>query len=300
MRSSGFKRFIAAMSAAVIAAGVLASPVYAVFDPLTGEEFSGEYGVDYARDPVTKHLFNVPASDKAGMRLINGIMVKRDSTGVHPYTGRANVKENVRYYDTGIMWTGWRKIGGKWYYFDPDNDGFMATEKAETAAGTYYFDEDGAWNGKLSGKAKMPDNFAFSISETAYGRTFEINSGKKLLIISEWEESDGRRKINITKSDMQIFYDMAVSCGITDMKRNMKGSDLAERLNIQRENEVTDIANYYIVVRAGESSNIVNADYYTYKYCGKSEDADQLAKFLLFANRYAEGLPQYKELTAGA
>lgn len=297
MKLSKTRKLIAALSAAVIAVSALTAPVHAIVDPLTGKEYKGQYGVDYTRDPITKHLYKLPQAKNDGMNLVNGVMVVKDDSGVRPYTGKATVKGNTRYYDNGVLWTGWRKLGGKWYYFDPDNSGNMALGKVKTATGVYYLDEKGAWNGTFSKGTKMPDNFAFIVRESSYGSSFELNSSKKMLTKGEWEETDITRKIDISKTDLQIFYDTIMSCGLNEMDRNMTGKTIAKELKVRKYAESTDVTSYHITVRAGDENFNVDANYYTYSFCGRSENADNIAKFLIFTDRYAEGLPEYKELT---
>lgn len=53
------------------------------------------------------------------------------------------------YFDVnGAMITGWREIGGKWYYFNPESDGTRGSMYAgKTSPDGYELDEHGGWNG---------------------------------------------------------------------------------------------------------------------------------------------------------
>ena len=292
------KKLTAAATAAVIAAGMMTVTASAVFDPLTGAEFTGTYGKDYTRNPVTRQLYELPKSGKRGLCLIDGIMVKNDGSGVTAYTGKATVKGNIRYYDNGVLWTGWKKINGKWFYFDPANNGNMAKGQIETAVGTYFLGEDGSWDGKLMKSAKMPENFAFSVRENFYGSFFELNSGKNYLIQGESEEQDVKRSLKLSNSDLQIFYDTAVSDGLFEMNSKMTGAQLNDRQRIRerRYTENSDMPTYTVYLKASDDSKKIEANYYMFQFCGRDDEADSLAHFLRFVDSYSEELPEYNEL----
>ena len=50
----------------------------------------------------------------------------------------------------GVVLTGWRKLGGKWYYFD-ENGGSMATQPRKIGNTIYYFKKTGEWVKNVNG-----------------------------------------------------------------------------------------------------------------------------------------------------
>ncbi|MBQ9562015.1 MAG: cell wall-binding protein, partial [Lachnospiraceae bacterium] len=44
----------------------------------------------------------------------------------------------------GVCKTGWQKIGGNWYYFEPDF-AYMCTGYWNIGGEDYYFDDNGVW-----------------------------------------------------------------------------------------------------------------------------------------------------------
>ena len=71
-------------------------------------------------------------AEKDGLYSSGDRMVKVKDGEISPYTGFAKTKKGTYCYKDGIKWTGWYKQGGKWYYFDPDNDGLKALKTAKT------------------------------------------------------------------------------------------------------------------------------------------------------------------------
>lgn len=81
-------------------------------------------------------------AEKDGLYTSGDRMVKVKDGIVSPYTGFTKTKKGTYCYKDGIKWKGWYKKGGRWYYFDPDNDGLKAVKTAKTSLGTYYLDEN--------------------------------------------------------------------------------------------------------------------------------------------------------------
>ena len=47
---------------------------------------------------------------------------------------------------SGILVTGWNKIGGGWYYFNPESDGTLGLMAVNQVIDSYYVDSDGKMN----------------------------------------------------------------------------------------------------------------------------------------------------------
>lgn len=133
------------------------------------------------------YFFNTSGSMHTGWKKINGAWYYFDGSGVM-HTGWKKIVYYFDYGDgtigsysnwyyfkgSGVMQTGWAKIKGEWYYFDHedgrmvtgmqeidgsmyifDENGSMMTGiiESETSAGKkarMYFDESGAWDGKIN------------------------------------------------------------------------------------------------------------------------------------------------------
>jgi len=46
----------------------------------------------------------------------------------------------------GYLVTGWNKIGGEWYYFNPESDGTLGLMAVNQVIDSYYVDSDGKMN----------------------------------------------------------------------------------------------------------------------------------------------------------
>ena len=84
-----------------------------------------------------------------GLQSIGGKYYYFKKTG-ELYTGWVQWTEDGpycwNYYDDNGEATGWRKIDGKWYYFDASNDNFMVYNCTKYIGGTYYtFNKAGEW-----------------------------------------------------------------------------------------------------------------------------------------------------------
>lgn len=304
-----FTKIAAVLSAAVMAAGMagmMISPVYA--ENTANEEY---YQVFSGTNPITGEYVRVgkenPA-DKNGLEFYGNVLVKTDESGSYGYTGRVRVKGKTKFYDNGFQWMGWRKLGGKWYYFDPANDGVMAEEKVKTALGTYYLDEDGAWNGKVSRSALYPEDFGFEVSDWGYGYGFEIGTFDSTFMETHFvEDADVVKGINIPKRDLQIFYDTAWSCGLTSIDEELYGAKLYERSAQKKideesgaivDGEPTDINHYTVKLSVNGKAYTVKGNWTMYRYYDEFEKVRDFAYFLAFTKSYAKGLPQYEEIQA--
>lgn len=281
---TGSIRKIAAAAAAVTMSAVMAASVSA------------------ERNPFSYKYFNVKQQDSRGFSLSDGILVKTDENGSYGYTGRVKINGDVKFYDNGIMWTGWRKLSGKWYYFDPVNNGVMAADKAKTALGYYYFDEDGAWNGRLSRSAVYPEDIGFAMSEnTAMSDIFgyEINTFDGSLTVPGVYSDDDTRSINISKRDMQIFYDVVMSCKLTEVNADMTGYGIIKRLPPDPDAlymESDDTPQYDSSFTVKGKSFTIKGDYDMFQFYDQNEDVRNFAYFRAFVDRYVKDLPEYTEL----
>ena len=283
-------KIISVLSAAVITAGITAVPASAELNPFTNEYFSVEQKEEY------------------GFSFSGAILTKTDENGTYCFTGRVKVNGKSKFYDNGVLWTGWRKINGKWYYFDPDNNGIMAEEKVKTALGYYYFDENGAWTGRLTKSAVYPEDFDFMMSDYvgADWTGYEINTfDNKITVLGVYNDDDSR-SISLSKRDKQIFYDVIMNCNLTEIKDKLYASYLY-KINAdsfaEDESVVAGIldANEYITkfVADGKSYEIQGGYemylYYPYENSGEVRD---FAYFLAVAKSYIWDTPQYAEIEA--
>ena len=56
----------------------------------------------------------------------------------------------------GVVLTGWRKLGGKWYYFD-ETSGKMATSPRKIGKRIYFFNKKGEWVKDVNGWKSVTD-----------------------------------------------------------------------------------------------------------------------------------------------
>ena len=258
--------------------------------------FAEEYSV---YDSLKSESVTVEANvNKDGLYGSGDRMVRVRDGKVSPYTGFAKTKKGTYCYKDGIKWTGWYKKGGKWYYFDPLNDGLKAVKTAKTSLGTYYLDGNGAWNGKYSGSVKRPADFGYSF-RFGGGESTEYFFSTKDGILSRDAYIDGvgtEKKIKISARDMQIIYDAFKSSGA----ENFDAEYAEDTVGIQFDTSI-DVPSFSIEWYSGKecidsvgcSSIIFYNDYYT-----ASEEVRKLAGLVRFSRMYLESRAEYKEIIA--
>lgn len=254
---------------------------YAVYDSLKSESVTVEANVN-----------------KDGLYGSGDRMVRVRDGKVSPYMGFAKTKKGTYCYKDGIKWTGWYKKGGKWYYFDPLNDGLKAVKTAKTSLGIYYLDKNGAWNGKYSGSSKRPADFGYSF-RFGGGESTEYFFSTKDGILSRDAYIDGvdtEKKIKISARDMQIIYDAFKSSGA----ENFDAEYAEDTVGIQFDTSI-DVPSFSIEWYSGKecidsvgcSSIIFYSEYYT-----ASEEVRKLAGLVRFSRMYLESRAEYKEIIA--
>lgn len=254
---------------------------YSVYDSLKSESVTVEVNVN-----------------KDGLYGSGDRMVRVRDGKVSPYTGFAKTKKGTYCYKDGIKWTGWYKKGGKWYYFDPLNDGLKAVKTAKTSLGTYYLDGNGAWNGKYSGSVKRPADFGYSF-RFGGGESTEYFFSTKDGMLSRDAYVDGvetEKKIKISARDMQIIYDAFKSSGA----ENFDAEYAEDTVGIQFDTSI-DVPSFSIEWYSGKecidsvgcSSIIFYNEYYT-----ASEEVRKLAELVRFSRMYLESRAEYKEIIA--
>lgn len=258
--------------------------------------FAEEYSV---YDSLKSESVTVEANvNKDGLYGSGDRMVRVRDGKVSPYTGFAKTKKGTYCYKNGIKWTGWYKKGGKWYYFDPLNDGLKAVKTAKTSLGIYHLDKNGAWNGKYSGSSKRPANFGYSF-RFGGGESTEYFFSTKDGILSRDAYVDGvetEKKIKISARDMQIIYDAFKSSGA----ENFDAEYAEDTVGIQFDTSI-DVPSFSIEWYSGKecidsvgcSSIIFYNEYYT-----ASEEVRKLAELVRFSRMYLESRAEYKEIIA--
>lgn len=258
--------------------------------------FAEEYSV---YDSLKSESVTVEANvNKDGLYGSGDRMVRVRDGKVSPYTGFAKTKKGTYCYKDGIKWTGWYKKGGKWYYFDPLNDGLKAVKTAKTSLGTYHLDKNGAWNGKYSGSSKRPADFGYSF-HFGGGESTEYFFSTKDGILSRDAYIDGvdtEKKIKISARDMQIIYDAFKSSGAESFDTEY----VEDTVGIQFDTSI-DVPGFSIEWYSGEecidsvgcSSIIFYNEYYT-----ASEEVRKLAGLVRFSCMYLESRVEYKEIIA--
>lgn len=254
---------------------------YSVYDSLKSESVTVEVNVN-----------------KDGLYGSGDRMVRVRDGKVSPYTGFAKTKKGTYCYKDGIKWTGWYKKGGKWYYFDPLNDGLKAVKTAKTSLGIYHLDKNGAWNGKYSGSSKRPADFGYSF-RFGGGESTENFFSTKDGMLSRDAYVDGvetEKKIKISARDMQIIYDAFKSSGA----ENFDAEYAEDTVGIQFDTSI-DVPSFSIEWYSGKecidsvgcSSIIFYNEYYT-----ASEEVRKLAGLVRFSCMYLESRAEYKEIIA--
>lgn len=258
--------------------------------------FAEEYSV---YDSLKSESVTVEANvNKDGLYGSGDRMVRVRDGKVSPYTGFAKTKKGTYCYKDGIKWTGWYKKGGKWYYFDPLNDGLKAVKTAKTSLGIYHFDKNGAWNGKYSGSVKRPADFGYSF-RFGGGESTECFFSTKDGILSRDAYIDGvdtEKKIKISARDMQIIYDAFKSSGA----ENFDAEYAEDTVGIQFDTSI-DVPSFSIEWYSGEecigsvdcSCTVFYDEYYT-----ASEEVRKLAGLVRFSRMYLESRAEYKEIIA--
>lgn len=237
-------------------------------------------------------------AEKDGLYGSGDRMVKVRDGVVSPYTGFAKTKKGTYCYKDGIKWTGWYKQGGKWYYFDPDNDGLKALKTAKTSLGTYYLDENSAWNGKLSKSAKCPEDFGYSF-HFGGGESIEYyfsTTDGKLCRDAYIDGVDTEKDIKISSQDLQIIYDTFKASGA----ESFDAAAVIEEVGIEFD-PPTDVPWYSAEWYSGdECKGGVSGDSYifSFDYYSRSEEVRRLAGLVRFSRMYMESRDEYKEIIA--
>lgn len=127
-----------------------------------------------------------------------------------------------RYYVTGDICKGWRKIKGKWYYFDYSN-GNAVTGTHIIGGKKYVFNNDCSWSGKRSKSAKYPSDFSLKFKRIDMeGYTSYLIDGKsKTLKITNRNGDTATKKMST--ADVQVFYSMILDSGATNIKAPVSG-----------------------------------------------------------------------------
>lgn len=251
-------------------------------------------------DVVSRQYYELPGAGvgTAGIMEKDGRMFSYENGEVKTFSGIMSVSGGTYCYTEGCKWFGWKKIGDNWYYFDPADNGNMAREKAQTALGTYYFNENGTWDGRYTSKAKAPADFVFSMGVHSYGSLLTVDSGAGVLSNGESgfdavPEGYFDRKIKVGVKDRQIIYDTLMSCGIDKITTPVTGEAVnpGETVN-------TDITRYEVKFTAGGKSYSVNGDQGAFAKYGENKDVNEFAYVTAFLAEYAKSLPAYCETEA--
>lgn len=240
--------------------------------------------VSAAIDPVThREIKPVTAEAKdSGPVMIKGRMYYADSGNVTLYTGMVKGNDGTRFYLGGSRWFGWMKISGGWYYFDPKQDGKMATGTINTAAGTYKMSASGEWTGTLAKTAKAPADFRLVYTNTT-DRGYIMFDTDGYLTNAPSSDTDDKdlytAAIPVTEKDRQIMYDMLISCK-------------ADKVSGREKAPVQISASW----SAGKAS--FGLDEAAYKDYGKDSGVTAAAYYRTFIESFIYSLPQYGRLEA--
>ncbi len=248
-------------------------------------------------DVVSRQYYKLPGAGVgiSGIMEKDGRMFSYENGEVKTFSGIISVSGGTYCYTEGCKWFGWKKIGDNWYYFDPADKGNMAREKAQTALGTYYFNENGAWDGRYTSKAKAPGDFVFSMRISRYGSWLEIDSGEGVLSNGESgiegiAEDYFDRKIKVGVKDRQIIYDTLMSCGMDRITAPVTGEAVNPGAVMN-----TDITRYEVKFTAGGKSYSVNGDGAAFAKYGENKDVNDFAYVTAFLFEYAKSFPAYGE-----
>lgn len=250
-------------------------------------------------DIVSREYYEPPAAGvgTAGIIEKDGRMFFYENGEVRAFSGIMSLNGGTYCYTEGCKWFGWKKIGGNWYYFDPADNGNMAEEKAQTALGTYYFDENGVWDGRYTSKAKAPADFAFSMGIYSYGSRLTIDSGAGVLSNAESgldvPEGYFDRSIKVGVKDRQIIYDTLMSCGIDRITAPVTGAEVNPGAVLN-----TDVTRYEVKFTAAGKNYSVDGDRAAFAKYGENKDVNDFAYVTAFIAEYAKTLPAYGETEA--
>lgn len=237
-------------------------------------------------------------AEKDGLYRSGNRMVQVKDGEISPYTGFAKTKKGTYCYKDGVKWTGWYKKGSKWYYFDPKNDGLKAFKTAQTPLGTYYLDENGAWNGKTSLSAKAPADFGYAYwfgggeSPEFYFSTNDGRLGRNVYL----DGVETEKNIKISSQDMQIIYDVFKSSGT----ESFDAAAVMNSIDIEYE-PPTDMPGYSFEWYSGdEYKGSISGDtvIFSYDYYSRSEEIRSLAGLMRFTDMYMESRPEYQDIVA--
>ena len=120
----------------------------------------------------------------------------------HDRSGWETTEEGLTYYldSRGDRMVSWQQVDGKWYYFDPSQDGRMVTGWLELEGNRYYLNDDGS---RASGWLDLPEGrFYFSPTSGAAATGWQnIDGGRYYLaedgcMATGWVELDKRYYLN--------------------------------------------------------------------------------------------------------
>lgn len=242
-------------------------------------------------------------TEKDGLKGTGNAMVKVQNGEISPFTGFAKTKKGTYCYNDGIKWQGWYKQSGKWYYFDPENDGLMSVKTAKTPVGTYYLDENGAWNGKISKAAKRPPDFSLSLSWYGYVFEYYISTSDSEIKYDNFisEQIETVKKVNISEEDMQIIYDELMSSGVCGNGMRgfvFYGEEIAKSLDRKNYAAATDLTSFELAWQLNNAFGDLNGDYSMLDFYSESIEVQRCSHLLRFAQMYMTTFPGYREIVA--
>ncbi|MBQ5316324.1 MAG: hypothetical protein J6I96_02110 [Oscillospiraceae bacterium] len=237
-----------------------------------------------AKDPVTRAEFKEAGKQDGvnGMKAVDGKMYYFTDGIPELYTGLVKDEKGSRYYVNGSPWFGWMKAGGKWYYFSPEKGGLMATGTVETGAATYRLAADGSWDGGISKIGKAPADFSVSYKKMSEERYFEFDSTKKAIVNapSDSEADKYTLSVNVTAKDVQILYDMLMTCRVSELSSAI-GTSTGETFAVN-------------ATFGGKKLSIV-ANEGVYSLYKDNSDIRSLAYYTAFMEQYIEAMPQFAQ-----
>ncbi len=178
----------------------------------------------YAYSGTFNLYHETPSGSHVGLYKYDNILYKYPEYGqkFEKYTGWTRTGSGKRrYYVTGDICKGWRKINGKWYYFDYSN-GNAATGIKIIGGKIYIFNDDNSWSGKRSKSAKYPSDFSIKLirSDMESETCFLISGKSKTLKITTQNKEITEK---MSTADVQAFYSMVLDTGIIDIKSPVNG-----------------------------------------------------------------------------
>ncbi|MCM1579320.1 MAG: hypothetical protein NC078_11025 [Ruminococcus sp.] len=268
-------------------AKILTAAVLAACSLMTAEITTFSAGAE--NDFVSREYYELPemGAGNRGVMERDGRMFSYENGFVTPFDGVTDIGGECYCYAEGCKWFGWRKMGGEWYYFDPSDNGKMATDKAKTALGTYYFADNGAWDGRYTSKAKAPADFVFSVRLYSYGNMLILDSGAGLLTNADSgadmpdEYFTMPAKVNV--KDRQIIYDTLMSCGIDRINTPLTGAAVAPEATLN-----TDLPRFAVMFTANGKSYELTGDYGAFVKYGENADVNEAAYVTAFLQDYVK------------